>query len=54
MFEFFSKPLPLPLIPERGGEEEEEEEREEEEEEDIDDDDDEEEDVKLVVGVEAT
>jgi NACalpha-BTF3-like transcription factor len=51
MFEFFSKPLPLPLIPERGGEEEEE---EEEEEEDDDDDDDEEEDVKLVVGVEAT
>ena len=58
MFEFFSKPLPLPLIPERGiiiiiergGEEEEE----EEEEEDDDDDDDEEEDVKLVVGVEAT
>jgi NACalpha-BTF3-like transcription factor len=49
MFEFFSKPLPLPLIPERGGEEE-----EEEEEEDDDDDDDEEEDVKLVVGVEAT
>ena len=50
MFEFFSKPLPLPLIPERGGEEEEEEEEEEED----DDDDDEEEDVKLVVGVEAT
>ena len=50
MFEFFSKPLPLPLIPERGGEEEEE----EEEEEDDDDDDEKEEDVKLVVGVEAT